>query len=459
MTGPTRRRLLAGCGAGLAALAGCSGLSDLGGDEEPDGGYDRDALEAAVEPLDEVQPPDAFPVRMPAALQNRHRDRARAYLDSVPADPDYPNEAIATRVADQRTEAAATLDRDALGRPRNRLETWRDRRTEAATVRGAHLAATGEIGSDRVAKWRSQVRTTLASFEAGHEYRATDPVAAAVVHGTVERYAAASRNRLHTHSPFPEDPGDAVSHAGKLIGDVDAAEASATDAVRLREQYRHDVNGSDTFRPALTAAASSLDRSLSRTIREMEYDVDADPGDVFGRGVSGTPAEQLFRDASGVVEWRRDRAQSARNRHAPATAVIEAGRGLIATAALAAVVEAVEDGRFRDDPTADGIEAAVQRSRDALETAWETTPQSLAVELANPALGSLHGAAEQVRKRYGRFRRAFTSAVYAEAQARPVPAATEFVEAHLLAEDPGPSGWSVSTSSTEWETIRRSVTD
>lgn len=431
MTGPTRRRLLTGCGAGLAALAGCSGFPGTGGEDE--GGrqeYDEEALAEALGVPESVLPPDDFPVTLPASLQNAHRQRAREYLDRVPAEPSFPNEAMAAKLAEQRREALSDLERDATGRPRNRLETWRRRRVEAATVSGAYVAANGDVDRVGVADGRNQVRSTLASFEADWAYRATDPVAAAVVHGTLEGYVEECREKLISRHPFPEDPTDDVFRAGEILGELNGANASLVDAGRMRRQYRHQTDETAAYRRSLSAAAARLRRSLSRTRNDLKPDAESDT-DAFDRDLEGTPAAHLFRDATRVLDWRSDAAEQAGRRHAPATATLEAGRALVAAGALEAVVAAIQDGRYQNQPSVDDVEAASQRALDALETAWEATPNSLAVELARPVLLSLRGAASRVNEGYAGPRRALATLVLAEAQARAVPDATTFVARRL----------------------------
>ncbi|SFR98696.1 hypothetical protein SAMN05216559_2082 [Halomicrobium zhouii] len=436
MTDPTRRKLLTGCGAGLAALAGCSGLSEFGDetDERPD--YDREAVERAVASVEDVLEPDAFPVGIPAALQHHHRDRAREYVDAVPDEPGYPNGVIASQVAEDREAAASALNEDASGRPRSRLETWRNRREEAATVMGTHLAATGEIGRSDVRALRERARSRLAAFEADWAYRATDPVEAVVVHATLEDYVQTCRRQLHTRAPFPADPGKSVFQAGDVVGTVDGAMAVAIDAVRLREQYRSGVDDDVRHRQHLAGAAARLGRSLSRTASDLEEYVDVEPDEVFDGDLSDTPAETLFRDTSRTVEWRSEQAEAARQRHDPATAVLAAGHGFVAAGALEAVVDAIEGGHYREYPSVDDIEAAVDGARGALEAAWDVEPQALAVDIAEPALLSLRGAAVHVREHYGGPEQAFVQALHAEAQARAVPAATAFVAERLQATGP-----------------------
>lgn len=435
MTDPTRRRILTGFGVGLASLAGCSGIPAFGDetDERPD--YDDEDVERALAPVEDVMEPDAFPVGIPAALQHHHRDQAREYVDAVPAEPGYPNGEIASRVADEREAAASALDEDATGRPRNRLETWRDRREEAATVMGTHLAATGEIARDDVRALRERVRSRLTAFEADWAYRATDPVEAVVVHATLEDYAETCRSQLHTRSPFPADTGESVFQAGEVVGTVDGANAVAVDAGRLREQYRSGVDGAEGYRQHLASAAARLDRSLSRTRSDLDGYVDVEPDEAFDDDLSGTPAETLFRDASRAVEWRSEQVEEARQRHDPATAVLAAGHGFVAAGALEAVVDAIEGGNYRVYPSVDDIEAAVDGAIGALESAWDVEPQALGVEIAEPALLSLRGGAMHVRERYGSPEQGFVQTLYAEAQARAVPAATAFVAERLQATD------------------------
>jgi len=359
----------------LAALAGCSGLPAFGDetDDRPD--YGREAVERAVTPVEDVLEPDVFPVGIPAALQNHHRDRAREYVDAVPVEPGYPNGEIASQVAEDRESTASALEEDASGRPRSRLETWRDRREEAAAVMGTHLAATGEIDRSDVSTLRERGRSRLASFEADWAYRASSPVDAAVVHATLEEYIQTCRSQLHTNSPFPADPGAAVFQAGDVVGTVDGPSPRRPTPAG----YANSTAAAWTAMPGTDSTSRALRRdstaSLSRTTSDLDEYVDVEPDEAFDDNLSDTPAETLFRDASRTVEWRREQAEEARQRHDPATAVPAAGHGFVAAGALEAVVDAIEDGQYREYPTVDGIGAAVEQAIDALEAAWEATPR------------------------------------------------------------------------------------
>jgi len=137
----SRRRFLAGVAtAGAAALGGCSALP-FGEEGE------RRELPASL-PADVVGPVEwpasPFPATVPASLADAHEARTPEVLAAVPSDPDVPNTAVAEKIRSDREQARKRADTAAPdGWPTDVLSAWRQRRADAAAVRGAYRAATG----------------------------------------------------------------------------------------------------------------------------------------------------------------------------------------------------------------------------------------------------------------------------------------------------------------------------
>jgi len=363
--------------------------------------------------------PDVFPVGIPAALQNHHRDRAREYVDAVPVEPRYPNGGSPRRWPRTGNRPRRPWKRT---RPVAHGAGWKPGGTaeeEAAAVMGTHLAATGEIDRSDVSTLRERGRSRLASFEADWAYRASSPVDAAVVHATLEEYIQTCRSQLHTNSPFPADPGAAVFQAGDVVGTVDGAIATATDAGRLREQYRSGVDGDAGYRQHLASAASRLD-SLSRTTSDLDEYVDVEPDEAFDDNLSDTPAETLFRDASRTVEWRREQAEEARQRHDPATAVPR-GRARVRRGRRAGGRRRRHRGRTVPgvpDRRRDRSSSRASNRRARSRVGGDAASPRGGGRRAGPALASRCCAACENRSSTADPERVFVQAVYAEAQAR-----------------------------------------
>lgn len=390
----TRRELLAACGAGMTALAGCSALGL--GDDRP--AYDQARLEELA--AKEVpRPPAVFPVGVPDAMRERHRNRARALLDRVPTNPDVPNEVVARQLQHERQHVHERLagtgeDRENRERrPLGRLSETRYIRTEAARVEAAYRAATNDIAADEVGDRRARLRTGLLAFERDWTYRGGTPADAVVLHRTLERLRREVQQGTTPERAFPREPATAPFRVGDLVGTLEGGSAALGDAERLRARYREVTDDPRSFRTAFSVAASLLERRRESRSRQLHGYLDPEPGEFpFRRQVEDTPAGRLYRRAASSVEDHGAAAGRAARRGDVAAALVQWGTSLAAIRALDTVVADVRNERIGTPGSVGDVTAARSKAVDALGAAWSTDPTAVAVALAVPATERLDAA-------------------------------------------------------------------
>lgn len=419
----SRRRLLAGVGTlGVTGLAGCSALPFVGSDD------DRDYVDLPRDAAGSVQWPDApFPVEVPSRLADSHRERVETLLAAVPTDQSVPNGAIAEELRSKREHAAERLDEPVEEPwPTDGLETWRDRRTEAAKVLGAYRAATGDNDADEIDAQRRSVREALGSLVADHEYRASSPTEAVLAHAPVEALLATCRERTRPNPTYPDDPLAHPFRAGDAVGTVELARATLVDGGRLRAAYLAERDEPPSQWSALIETSDRLELAVSRsrsTVRDF-VDVDESP---FRADLDGTPARSLFRRASGQVRAATEDQDEFRDDGDYALAVIEAGRSLAAVEALRASIEGIRDGGYQGSVSVESVEKAADRARTAIAAIDESEDIRVAAQLARPALGTFEYLPEYIEEGYIDAARAQGDLAWAELYARAVPPATAFV--------------------------------
>ncbi|WP_225333104.1 hypothetical protein [Halomicrobium urmianum] len=441
----SRRRLLVGCAAGLAGLAGCSGVSDLPGmGEDSPERVDVRAVAGDLSPV--ALPESAFPAAVPQSLAEAHRERARELLSDVPRAPAIPNEAVRSGLVDERERAASDLESEEGVHewPIRALDDWRRRRGEAAAIRGAYRAATGEDDDGDLTERRRSVRASLGEFASDWEYQAPDPVAAVLAHVPVESVVEDCRRRLQPRRPYPDEPVAAPFRAGDAVGDVERADAAVADATGLREAALGEWADPPSQWGAVVSGAEALRHSLAETSDErVDWWLDADESE-FDRDMEGAPARWLFSEAGARVHRWQDDARQARERGAHATAIVDGAQALVATDVFETVVDAVQDGAYGGEVDADRLRAADERAREAIQAALEERSgqedgrSALTVALLRPALFTQRSLVERLAEGYGSAERAVAEFAWAELYAQTVPDAASFV-AERLREDA--DGW------------------
>jgi hypothetical protein len=367
----------------MTVVAGCSGVDVLGSGD--DRAFDSDRL-AEVGARELPTPPDAFPVAVPDAMVERHRDRARALLDRVPEEPDVPNGSVVRKLRRDREDVVESLDGDGHDEddPLERLEEARHVRESAATVEAAYRAATADVSRDAVAGRREEVRQELLEFRATWTYRGGDAATAVVFHRALEDLARDVRRGIEPRHAFPDDPLNDVFAVGEIVGGIEDARAALDDADRLRVRYLDDLTDPSRYRTAIATAVRRLENLLRARDRDLTDSLDpAEPP--FDRSIENTPAERLYVEAVQSVRGSHDDVRAARRRGDRAEAFFEAGYGLASIDALEAIVAAIEDGRVEEPTDAEEVATEKEAAVDALETAWASTPAVLSVELARPA--------------------------------------------------------------------------
>jgi len=281
VTRPTRRSVLAACGAGAAALAGCAGI-DVSLGDEGEREYDTAAL-ARIVGEDDPTAPDAFPVRVPDGMIERHYDRGRDLLAGVPERPDLPNGAVARELRERRRRVVEGLEEPSdAPTGLERLEDARRVRGEAAEVDGAYRAAVRDTDRETVAERRTSLRADLHAFEGEWNYRGDDPARAPVVHAELEGFRGTVRRSAEAWPPFPDDPA-AVFRAGEVVGDIEVGRAALVDATRIRTRNLEGTTDPRSQRAAITAAGHRLDRRVARRRRRVHGFVDRRAPEAFER--------------------------------------------------------------------------------------------------------------------------------------------------------------------------------
>ncbi|WP_158855207.1 hypothetical protein [Halorhabdus sp. CUG00001] len=424
----SRRTFLAGLGTvGIAGLAGCSGLPFLGQNQR-----DRPDFDVPTDAIPPIEwPASPFPVAVPDALADTHRERANALLDGVPVDPSVPNHAVATKIQSRRERVAAQLDRVA-DEPvaLDRLSWWRRWRGSAADVAGAYRAATGQNDGATLSDRRRTVRDRLGSFESDHEYRAETVREAVLVHAPLERLISRTRRRAGPDPGYPDDPLADPFRAGDAIKQVEVAAATLNDARRLKDTYLTDRSAVTTQWSALIDATDRLRFAVSETIEPVRRFLDAGP-DAFDHNLDLTPAHELFTTAASQARAAENAFHERRDEGSHATAVIEAGETLAAVEALRTAIEGIQDGGYQDEVTRESIEQTARRANDAIDAIRTAEADGLAVRIARPALSWYESISAWIEEGHAGPLRQQGALAWTELYARAVLPAAEFVNERL----------------------------
>ena len=423
----SRRRFLVGVATtGAAALAGCSGLPVVGGEER------REA--PASLPSDLVGPVEwpasPFPVAVPRSLAAAHESRTRELLDDVPTDPDLPNAGVAAAIGDDREQARRRADAEVPdGWPVDDLSAWRRRREDAAEVRGAYRAASGTDDGPDLAARRRAVRDDRGALASALEYRAESPAAAVLAYEPVESLLAECAGLVAPRVTYPDDPVAEPFRAGEAVARVERARAAADDAEGLRDAY---LDGREEATPrwaSLVAAAEALRGSVSRT-RATVRERTGGEEPFADEDLSGTVAQELVAVSELRAESAAEDVERAVDADEYATAAVEAGIALAESEAYRTAVGEIRDGEHRDVPTESSVRSAADRAGTAVAEAVEGGGP-LATRLVRPAVETVGYVADRIEEGYGSVRRSQAELAYAALYASAVPAATAFVRERL----------------------------
>lgn len=375
--------------AATTGLAGCSALP--GGDDglNPPA-YDEQAATELIR-RSFPQTPPAFPVAIPDTRFRDHETRARELLDAVPANPDIPNEAIAERITQERSGLIERLgEMERAETPRERLDRWRYYRDHAAEIWGSYVAATGQYSTEDFQTRYDQLRAEYNAFDSEWTYRGSDPTEALVVHHAIEELVSRGLDDVLTTGPFPTDPRAAVFEAGRMVQAHERAAANLADGRTFQDRFLAGQTSPPSHRLTFAAAADRLRHPAEFETHREPYDSALDVGRSelevdIGNGPAGRAFEHARRNANRA---ERD-VRRARDQNDPATATIQAARYRHAHSTFRVVVDAIHDDEISWPDDVAGLRTLRTDTIQALESAWNTEPRHLAVELTAHATGVL----------------------------------------------------------------------
>lgn len=390
----SRRRFLRSTGTVAATLstvattglAGCAALPDLDDEDLSPPDYDQSAVTATVSDPFPVAPA-VFPVAIPDARFQDHETRARELLDAVPENPDIPNEVVAERITRHRTDLADRFgDMERTTTPRDRLGRWRYYRTDAAEVWGSYVSATDQYSTDEFQSRYEELRSEYAAFAENWDYRGSDPTEALVVHHAIERLVSHGRDELLTTGPFPTDPQTAVFEAGRMVEAHERAAANLADARTFREQFLAGEANPPSRRLPFAAATERLRDPVEIRVSREPYDSALEKGpDALDVDIGSGPAGRAFQHARRYAMGAQRALRRARDQNNAATGTLQAARYRHAHHTFRETVDAIQAGDITWPQDVAGLRRLREDTIAALETAWDTDPKHLAVELTRQA--------------------------------------------------------------------------
>lgn len=382
----TRRTLVGGAATLVTtALAGCSSLS-FGDESEPELGFEPSELPQSVVTTF-PQRPSAYPGPVPDGLAERHRDRARALLDDVPADPSFPNGMTSEQLEDERESASERVREgsESTGQPLDRLGHWRYARGTAAEVWGAYHAAAGEIDAEAVASRREQIRRELARFEMEWSAPGVDGVEALALGYPLEELRTQCRRFLVPEARFPDEPDAAVFRVGSLVAGVERARAALADLTGLRQAYADSASSTESHRSKLSMLTRRVHETVSVSRRQVEPHLGGSVNySTFERDIEGLPAAELFLRLHGLANHTIADAEEARHRGNDARAVVYGARALVAILALTTASDAIREGEYGMPDSVEAVKTHRKTALSALERTRSIDPDGLATLLAAP---------------------------------------------------------------------------
>lgn len=424
MTERSRRRVLAGSLGVAAALAGCGSFADVTG-ESGDSGEQYYRLAVDQGPTR----PFGSPLPIPSSMLQSHVDRVDSILDTVPTAPEVPNEVIRDNISARRDQLVSRLeevrspgpsertatandgaadsvqtgeadeDADETRSPQRQLAELRELRRAAAELRGTYRAATGRYEEGELVARRDRLRTRLAEFRTGWEYRAADPMTAVTVHAEFEHDVSRVEHELTPWPQVPDRPADEPERVGYLAGKNEAAAALLADLRTFQE--RAVPSTGPTYRPALMATAKWLGRRARRAGIDLE-DAPRQGRDSLDRDLGEGPTGALF-DAA-VKAYDNHSERNAPEGPAPgnyAVAVIRAATQRTAVTAAARTVAAIEDGLTIEDLSVALVKRRRSEARATLQTALDSGPTAFTARTLEPAYRTLRDANDALQSGSG----------------------------------------------------------
>ncbi|GGL38410.1 hypothetical protein GCM10009037_22550 [Halarchaeum grantii] len=358
-SGRDRRGFLAGVGAvGLGALAGCSALDPIDGDD--------------TEPTVETAPFDDFggdlptiPTPLPVAVASDYLDRAaasaRADLDAVPhplTGDDVPNGAVRDALAERYADATDALDRaGSASTDAGTLDALRDARRAAAAARAGWRAVDGSLTRADVRERAPPVADDVRAFRERWRYVGSpeDAVRALLVHAELEDLVANARTSIRSLrsprsfvDPAPDGPPAVADEAAAL----ESARVAVADAAYLYDRFVASLDATRSYAGTFDAAEATLANAVAERasdVSDADHGSDLVDADIDAIAVRSALDDILFDVQSDASYYREmDRVAGAIREHH--------GR-LAGLRALDALVAAVESGDYATVENAEDVVA------------------------------------------------------------------------------------------------------
>ncbi|WP_121822407.1 hypothetical protein [Halostella salina] len=418
-----RRRFLAA--AGSATVASVSGCFGLWSDDADAPSYDADALRS-VAALPTPKLPETLPVSPTPTYREEVRERVAALLEPIPeplAAEDVPNEAVRTRIAEERDRARSALDDSVdAATPLSALGSLRYARHSAADASAVYAAGRDELTLAAVLDRREAVRSELDDLRDRLTYEGGDPVAALATFATVEQHVARAADMLDRADETHESGVFAV---GDAAGTVEWARARVSDAAHLHGRYVATVDEPMEWRDRFVEVGRALAADARARFGDVSSGYAEDPDGEFDRDIADAPAEDVVRDAYLAADSVATTVPDPADR--PAFAAFAGAAADRDLRAFERVRSSIADGAYQRPESVAAVRTAKLDAVEAVERARADDP--LTRRLLRPAAIDLRGG-DQYLVRFGDVNdnpadvaNAFAEYAYAAARAEAAPGA------------------------------------
>ncbi|WP_348613031.1 hypothetical protein [Halobaculum rarum] len=358
--GRTRRGILAGAGAAVAAsLAGCSGLP-FGDDEATVTGEQLSRV------IEESPPsiPDRIPVGMGRSYLDGVANELESALASVPAPFDaaqVPNGVIRDQLNRESETARETLaSADEESTPWERAGSLRRARQETGYVAGGWAAVDDGRTIADVRAGGERLRGELDAFRRRWTYLGTDAIEATVVNAAIAGLVRACIGDLNRVLSARERESTTALDVAEADEQLASVRGELGDAVHIFDRLR-GRDGVRDRRDALATAADALvdrvdERRAAAGLDEGAFTAEAD-GDAL-------PAERALRDLRDGI--RRGDIGETRDAGAFPQAIVGAHNALATIGAVETLRARIDAGEAIDPASAEDVDTIRTRAREAI---------------------------------------------------------------------------------------------
>lgn len=371
-----RRQFIAAAGtAGLAAVAGCLGVS---GDEDSAPRLDPAEMATVLSEESQLDMHRPVPVQPTASFIQTGLERGDGFLDRVP-EP-IPAErvserAVRDRIADHRERALERRNSaDAESEPFHAIEPLTHYQRWARRTETAFQATQEDILAD-VESEREETQQAVGTALANVAYEGDDRSRTLLMTFRVERMLTAGQGRLRRNERLE---GHEPLVVGRLASDAEYARTTTDAATHLLARYSDELTEPTSFTPV-------FDRTVMRSRNAVRNRVGAshvgrDPEDVVSATADRDDLSQLLSLAQRAVADGFEQIRDYENRRHLALAADSALGTERDVRALEVTVERMETEAFPEPTSAEPIRAEREAAIDAA--------RKLDIDLTTPSLSA-----------------------------------------------------------------------